>query len=33
LADLYVALNRGAVAASGDEASMERDVISRYLSI
>jgi urea transport system ATP-binding protein len=33
LADRYVVLNRGAVAASGDGASMERDTISRYLSI
>jgi len=33
LADRYVVLNRGAVAASGDSASMERDAISRFLSI
>jgi urea transport system ATP-binding protein len=33
LADRYVVLNRGAVVASGEGASMERDAISRYLSI
>ena len=33
LADRYVVLNRGAVAASGDGAGMDRGTISRFLSI
>jgi urea transport system ATP-binding protein len=33
LADRYVVLNRGAVAASGDGADMDRDNVRQYLSI
>ena len=33
LADRYVVLERGAVAAKGEGADMDRDNISRYLSI